>query len=101
MKNKNRFLPFLALMLGIGLAFGQFAFKAKDNRLSKTMLIYGYDESNPSNPWVLDGTPGYKCEPGLDHCKYFFSTPPAPSTPRSAGIPVDESEFGSYQKVTE
>ncbi|AOM79200.1 DUF6520 family protein [Pedobacter steynii] len=99
MKNKNRFLPFLALMLGIGLAFSQFAFKAKDNGLSKTMLIYGYDEGNPSNPWVLDGTPGYECVVSFQDCKYYFSTPPTPTTPRSAGIPVDDSEFGSYQKV--
>ena len=86
-------------MLGIGLAFSQFAFKAKDNGLSKTMSIYGYDESNPGNPWVLDNTPGYECVVSEQSCKYLFSTPPTPTTPRSAGVPVVGSDLGSYQKV--
>ncbi|MNW07125.1 hypothetical protein D3C71_2036700 [compost metagenome] len=62
-------------------------------------MIYGYDESNPSNPWVLDDTPGYECVVSEQSCKYLFSTAPTPTTPRSAGVPVVGSDLGSYQKV--
>jgi hypothetical protein len=102
-KNVNTFGLLGILVMGL-LVFTQSAFKPADHKTSVD-LVYGYDASNPSAPWVADGTPGYSCVLSNDVCKYTFATPPsnAPGsvTPRSAGTPLISGPegTGSYQQI--
>lgn len=89
----------MAFVIGLGLMVTTSAFTAKDSNKG-VYLVYGYDESNPSAPWVAQGTPGYSCQESTKICKYRFNSPPS-NTPgsitlRSAGIP-DSDDLGSYQ----
>ena len=102
LKNVNTF-GLMGVLLAGGLVFTQSAFKpAIDN--NKTTVVYGYDPSNPTQPWVADGTPGYACVSSTNICKYTFDTPPSNEIPRtlpSEGTPFGEGSqaFGSYRLV--
>lgn len=99
-KNFNIF-GLLGILLAIGLVITQSAFKPVKG--DKVLMIYGYNESNPSAPWVPEGTAGYKCQPGNKICRYEFETAPsnAPNniTSRQEGTPVsnDDTNLGSYE----
>ena len=97
-KNVNTF-GLMGVLLAGGLVFTQSAFKpAIDD--NKTTVVYGYDPSNPTEPWVADGTPGYNCDESTNICKYRFDSPPSnnPVTSPALGTPInnEESDLGSY-----
>jgi hypothetical protein len=95
LKNLNIF-GLCAMALAAGIVFTQSAFTpAKHNKVA---LIYGYDQTNPSNPWVLEGTEGYRCISSNSICKYEFDTAPTSQTLPEEGKPLANSERGSYQE---
>lgn len=87
----------LAILVAAGLVFTQSAFKPANT--SKTALIYGYDQTNPEHPWVLDGTEGYRCISSQKFCKYIFETPPSQDTTPEQSTPLstDDTNRGDYQ----
>ena len=96
-KNVNTF-GLMGIVLAAGLVISQSAFKpAKSDKAVE--VIYGYDQSNPSNPWVAENTSGYLCERIGDlSCKYIFTTPPTPETDPETSTPAPDTELGSYQQ---
>jgi hypothetical protein len=96
LKNLNIF-GLCAMVLAAGIVFTQSAFTPAKN--NKVALIYGYDQTNPSNPWVLEGTEGYRCNRNPNFCKYVFETPPTAETDPTQSIPLssEDTNRGSYQ----
>lgn len=85
-------LGLFGVVLAAGLVFTQSAFTpAKSGKA----LIYGYDQTHPENPWVLEGTEGYSCISSEEVCKYSFETPPTPDTTPDQGTPI-AGQKGSY-----
>jgi hypothetical protein len=96
-KNVNAF-GLMGMVLAGGLVFTQSAFKPAQSDKA-VELIYGYDQSNPANPWVANNTSGYQCEQIGDlACKYVFTTPPTPETDPQDSTPAPNTELGSYQQ---